>query len=214
MYVVSDFLPGVRTLRLAGAPHPRTVLDLYTQVADLLENLAVTLASAEELRRDSLDLKHKLLPTVDGLALRLAAQEARDLTLAALTGGMFSGALDGTLLFSHGQRVSQPQLESGLPYLAQPSRILWDNLDRVLETGDSNWRQGHVDDLQLLSGYGKHENRNSLEEGEAMEAQTRGDRSQFQAFLLASFKGGYAMGVVDAAVVFVGGERPGAPPRG
>jgi hypothetical protein len=91
---------------------------------------------------------------------------------------------------------------------------LWENLDRVLETGDSQWRQAHIDDLQLLSGYGKHENRHSLEEGEALQAQSAGQDSAFPAFLLASFKGGYAMGVVDAAVMFVGGERPGAPPKG
>jgi hypothetical protein len=151
---------------------------------------------------------------VDGLLDDFDAQQAREFTLAALTGGMFSGALDGTLLFREKERVVQPKLESSLSYLRKPTGLLWGNLAQVLEVGHSSWGQAHVDDLQLLSGYGKHENRNSLEEGEALERQTRGDRSQFQAFLLASFKGGYAMGVVDAAVMFVGGERPGAPPSG
>ncbi len=212
MYVVSYHLPGLRAARLAGQPHPMNVQDLYREIEDLLENLHALPASGQELRDDSANLKDRLLEMVDSLALELTPQGAREHTLAALTGGMFSGALDGALMFSAGERIKQPATESRHPYLTKPSRLLWENLERVLETAHSNWRQAHVDDLQLLSGYGRHENRHSLEEGEALERQTRGDRSQFQAFLLASFKGGYAMGVVDAAVMFVGGERPGAPP--
>lgn len=212
MHVVSLLLPGLRTRRLAGQPRPASLNDLYGEVGDLLADLHLTPAQVAELRDDSLHLKTRLLELVDGLELEFAAQAARDFTLAALTGGMFAGALDGTLLYLHSERVEQPALQSKKAYLTRSSTLLWDNLSRVLEVGESSWGQAHVDDLQLLSGYGKHENRHSLDEGEALEAQTRGDRSQFQAFMLASFKGGYAMGVVDAAVTFVGGERPGAPP--
>lgn len=219
MELLSDFLPGLRARRLGGAPHPSTVFELYTQVEDLLEALHTSQASIEELDRDSGQLKQQLLRTVDGLSgvagsAGAPSASGRLLTLAALSGGMFAGALDGTLLFSCDVRVRQPELRSEHPQLARPSRLLWENLDRVLETGDSQWRQAHIDDLQLLSGYGKHENRHSLEEGEALQAQSAGQDSAFPAFLLASFKGGYAMGVVDAAVMFVGGERPGAPPKG
>lgn len=213
MSVVSFHLPELRAARLSGHPHPSTVADLYLEIEDLLENLHATPASARELREDARSLKGRLLDMVDSLALELSPQEAREHTLAALAGGMFSGVLDGALMFSLGERAMQPGTESRHAYLVKSSRLLWQNLERVLETGHSNWREAHVDDLQLLSGYGRHENRHSLEEGEALERQTRGDRSQFQAFLLASFKGAYAMGVVDAAVMFVGGERPGAPPQ-
>lgn len=212
MRVVSYHLPGIRALRLADQPHPVTVADLYGEIEALLEDMYARPAEAEELREDSRSLKGRLLEMVDSLALELSSQDAREHTLAALTGGMFSGVLDGTLMFSVGERPTQPTTESQHAYLTKPSRLLWENLERVLETAHSNWREAHVDDLQLLSGYGRHENRHSLEEGEALERQTRGDRSQFQAFLLASFKGGYAMGVVDSAVMFVGGERPGAAP--
>jgi hypothetical protein len=212
MHVVSLHLPGVRALRLAGQPPPYTVFDLYQEVEDLLEDLHLTPATPNELRNDSRHLKGRLIELVDGLGGDFTPEQAREFTLAALTGGMFSGALDGTLLFSQQERVAQPGLGSSLSYLQKPASLLWENLERVLDVAHGSWGQAHVDDLQLLSGYGKHENRHSLDEGEALERQTRGDRSQFQAFLLASFKGGYAMGVVDAAVMFVGGERPGAPP--
>lgn len=212
MSMVSLHLPGLRTSRLSGHPHPRSVADLYLEIEELLENLHARPASSAELRNDALSLKGRLMEMVDSLAMELSPQDAREHTLAALTGGMFSGVLDGALMFSQGERPVQPDTESKHAYLVKSSRLLWQNLERVLETGDASWREAHIDDLQLLSGYGRHENRHSLDEGEALERQTRGDRSQFQAFLLASFKGGYAMGVVDAAVMFVGGERPGAPP--
>lgn len=212
MHVVSLHLPAIRDLRLAAQPAPATIAELYLQVEDLLVALHREQACAKELRQDSERLKGRLLELVDGLDTDFSSAAAKEFTLASLTGGMFAGALDGTLLFSHDERVKQPPTESTHAYLSGPSRLLWQNLDRILDVGAANWRQAHVDDLQLLSGYGKHENRHSIEEGEALERQTRGDRSQFHAFLLASFKGGYAMGVVDAAVMFVGGERPGAPP--
>jgi hypothetical protein len=212
MYVVSLLLPGLRALRLSDPPHPATIEELYREVEDLLEDLHASPASPEELRGDSSHLKRRLIELVDGLELELSPKKAREFTLAALAGGMFAGALDGTLLYSHSERTEQPALRSSLAYLQRSSGVLWENLSRVLEVGESSWRHAHVDDLQLLSGYGKHENRHSMDEGEELEAQTRDDRSQFQAFLLASFKGGYAMGVVDSAVMFVGGERPGAPP--
>lgn len=187
--------------------------ELYHEAADLLEALRDQPASVTALVRDSSLLKFRLMEMVDQLEAEFSPESAREFTLAALSGGIFSGALDGTLLFAHQHRVAQPQQPSLLSALEKPSRLLWENLHRVLEVAESNWSQAHIDDLQLLSGYGKHENRLSLEEGEEMEQRTRGDRLAFQQFLMASFKGGYAMGTVDAAVMFVGGERPDAAPQ-
>lgn len=213
MNVVSLHLPAVRAARLAGQAPPLSVLDLYSEVEDLLEDLHLTPATEGELRDDSRILKLRLVELIDGLTAEITAREARTFTLAAMTGGMFAGALDGTLLFQSGTRLPQPALRSAHPGLLKPVRLLGENLERVLDLGQTSWGDAHVDDLQLLSGYGKHENRLSLEDAEQMEAQTRGDRAQFQTFLLASFKGAYAMGMIDAAVMFVGGERPGAPPK-
>ncbi len=212
MNVVSLHLPSLRAPQRAGSAPPASVADLYTEVEDLLVYVHGQSVARSTLQQDSSLLKFRLMALVDQIEGALSPATARDLTLAALSGGMFSGALDGILLFAHQHRVAQPQDRSLHPELEKPSRLLWENLHRVLEVAEANWSQAHVDDLQLLSGYGKHENRRSLEEGEAMEQRTRADRTGFQSFLLASFKGGYAMGAVDAAVMFVGGERPGAPP--
>ncbi len=208
MYAVVHHLPEIHRQRLLHHRVPETVEALFSEVADLLEHLHSLPAQPEQLQENSEHLKSQLLELVDAVGPELEATSSRNATLAALTGGMFAGALDGTLIYAHSVAVEQPTRLSRNEALARSSGVLWQNLARVLEVGQSSWGEAHVDDLQLLSGYGKHENRNSLDEGEAMEAQSRSDRLEFQTFLLASFKGGYAMGVVDAAVMHVGGERP------
>lgn len=212
MQVISCALPRLRDVRLSEAVPPQSVADLYLQIADLLWDLRRQQATPEQLRDDSLELKRGLIALVDRGAPPSAASAASEWTLTALAGGMFAGALDGTLLFALGESASQPELRCRDQGLHRPCQLLWDNLGRVLEVAADNWSQAHVDDLQLLSGYGRHQNRDSLQEGEAAQREAQGDWGQFGAFLLASFKGGYAMGVADAAVVFMGGERPGADP--
>lgn len=213
MLAVSSHLPEIYRRRLVPHRVPDTLDVLFSEVANLLEHLHSNPARPEELQDDSLRLKSQLLELTGAIGPELDRPLSREATLSAMTGGMFAGALDGALLYAHQILVPQPTHQSDPAALEKSWRILWRNLASVLEVGQSSWGEAHVDDLQLLSGHGKHENRNSLEEGEAMEAQTRADRLEFQTFLLASFKGSYAMGVVDAAVMYVGGERPGASPR-
>ena len=213
MQAVALHLPEIHRQRLVEHRVPTTIESLFSEVADLLEHLRATPAEPEQLQDNSHQLKFRLLEFVESVGPELDPQNAREATLAAMTSGMFSGALDGTLLYAHRLVSVQPAVLSLKEGLEKPSRLLWENLSRVIDVGQSSWGEAHIDDLQLLAGFGKHENLNSLEEGEAVEAQSRADRLEFQTFLLASFKGGYAMGVVDAAVVHVGGERPGAAPQ-
>lgn len=129
-------------------------------------------------------------------------ESARQLTLTALSQGLLCGALDGALLYQTGKL--EPLGPRG-----GPEGLLLENLGRAREVADQSWRSMGADDLQLLSGYGKHQNLSSLEEGEQA---SRGSQDEFHTFLLATFKAGYALGMVDSAVVFVAGERPGQPP--
>lgn len=213
MNVVYLSLTNLRAQHRLGQAPPETMTQLYTEVEDFLEEAATRDLAVQQLHEESSLLKDRLIDLVDSLASPSGSPSDRAATLAALTAGMFAGALDGMLLFVHNQRVKQPIKQSCHPALQDSSRLLWENLERVLEVGQANWAEAHVDDLQLLSGYGKHENRRSLEEGQESGARSGEDRLPFQSFILASFKGGYAMGVVDAAVMFVGKERPGAPPQ-
>lgn len=213
MHAVLLSLPTLRAKERQGQAPPQSMEELYSEVEDFLAEVSETSIAMERLSEESFLLKTRLLELVDALETEREPISARELTLAALTAGMFAGALDGTLLFAHQEHTKQPTRESTHDHLKPPSRLLWENLARVLETGQTHWCQAHVDDLQLLSAYGRHENRRSLDEGEQLEEQSRPERAKFQGFLLAGFKGGYAMGVVDAAVMLVGGERPGAPPK-
>ena len=210
MLAVSMHLPDLYRRRVAEHRVPDSLNSLFYEVANLLERLHTEPAPPQELTEDAARLKAHLAELTQAVGAELAPAASREATLSALTGGMFAGALDGALLYLHKQTAAQPDVIPSEP-LEKSWGVLWNNLARVLEVGQSSWAEAHVDDLHLLSNFGKHENRNSLDEGEEMEQQTREDRGGFQTFLLASFKGGYAMGVVDAAVMFVGGERPEPP---
>lgn len=124
---------------------------------------------------------------------------AGQLTLTALSQGLLCGALDGAILYQAGQMAPLPSAQGDAGKLLK-------GLEQARQVADQSWRQMGADDLQLLSGYGKHENRNTLQEGEQAAG---GTPEEFQTFLLATFKAGYAVGMVDAAVVFVAGETPG-----
>lgn len=189
-----------------------TVPDLYQFVEDLVVSLHDA-PRLETLAADSLALKSELMPLVQRVQGKPAPGETRAFTIKALRAGMMSGALDGASLYQTHRITPQPDFASDQPHLQSLARTLKNNLEQVLLVAQTNWGNSHVDDLQLLSGYGKHQNLQTLEEGEELVNQGGFQASDLQAFLMATFKGGYAMGVADAAVMFVGGERPGAPPR-
>lgn len=124
---------------------------------------------------------------------------AQQLTLTALSQGLLCGALDGAILYQAGQLPT-------LPTSTGDEEKLFKSLGAAREVANESWRGMTADDLQLLSGFGKHENRNTLEEGQAA---AQGSPEEFRTFLLGTFKAGYAVGLVDSAVVFVAGETPG-----
>lgn len=189
-----------------------SVAELYSHVEELLVNLHGTSPDPSKLAHDSLKLKSELMPTVHSLQEMPDTQRAQSLTLASLQQGMLAGALDGANLYRHHRLAPQPDFSSEDPQLKKFGTTLKENLDRVLLVAQTSWGNSHVDDLQLLSGYGKHQNLQTLEEcAELLRGPSQ--LTDLQNFLMATFKGGYAMGMADAAVMFVGGERPGEPPK-
>ncbi len=207
------YQPSLQQARFSEVEPAESVAELYRQVCEFLLNLEQCPGTPEQLIQDSLMLKRELLTLVEGLLELPKAEEVRLLTLAALAQGMFAGALDGALLFQHRQVPQQPTFATRRTHLKHPTSVLRQNLEQVIEVGRTNWGRAEVNDLQLLAGYGKHQNKDSLKEAVELAGASQTTTYDFQGFLLASFKGGYAMGVADAAIVFVGGERPGAPPQ-
>lgn len=200
--------------KLGPRPNLHTLEDLYEEVAILLEHFHKNQSDKHLLLKDSKALKQALLESVEACALDLTPTKARQQTMTALSQGIFTGALDGTLTYQHQHHVKHPALKYFKPEIKKPLELLWANLDSVLEVARSSWYVATIDDLQLLSGYGKYENRRSLKEGEELEVTTRSYRLPFLVFILGCFKAGYAMGVIDSAVMLVGNERPGTPATG
>lgn len=210
MHLVLNHLPHLRTERLGLAAPPATLTDLYEEIACLLQSLQSQSPSPAQLQQESLALKHQLITTATLPLTEITPKQARELTLAALASGTYSGALDGTLLYLHQKKYDHPLPESANPKLGLSLKTLQNKLTDILEASLNTWALTDVNDLQLLSGFGKHENRHSLDEGEEKERSTREDRIEFSRFLLASFKAGYAIGVIDSTILYVGKERPGA----
>ena len=129
--------------------------------------------------------------------------EAQNFTLESFSKGMICGAGDGTLLFQHQRIAPSPEIALTRADLQDSAKLLKENLERVLSVAEENWTRAHPDDLHLLFGYGKQENAATLKEASKYAADDRSER-EFLNFLLASFKGAYALGVAQAAVVFRG----------
>ncbi len=179
---------------------PRTVTQAFLQNEARLLQLKESPQETDSLAQLSSDT---LARALEPLPADWRAS-ARQLSLQALSQGLLCGALDGAILYQAGQ------LEPLAENRAGDEGKLLRGLGQARQVADQSWRGMGADDLQLLSGYGKHQNQAT--EAEAEQAATRGSADEFRTFLLATFKAGYAVGLVDAAVVFVAGEAPGQPP--
>ena len=183
-------------LRTAGSPRAVTVPELYQQVEDFVTSLKSEPPAANEVSAQGLYLQSALIPVAQAVPAEPSALQAQNLTLEALAVGMVAGCGDAFLLCA-GEECSE--LESFIfqeSPLTDAGALLRKGLANVRSTVSGPWSQTAADDLHLLSGYAKQENENSLQEG-AQVAQDKG-RAEFQRFLLATFKGGYATGAVVA----------------
>ena len=199
-------IPFIQLSKQPATQDPNSVEELYELAGSLLHLLDEELPNSDELKKDSFSLRSSLLVTVESLEQYPGAERAGLLTLRALSQGMFSGVLDGANLFKHEHRAPVAEVTTAHQHLLKPLSVFSSNLEQVLTIAQDNWSQAHVDDLQLLSGYGRYSNLQSVEEGQKLPEATA---QSLQVFLLATYKGGYAMGVADAAVRFVGNEQPG-----
>lgn len=162
-------------------------------------------SSAEDLAQLSADARRGFVAEVVGLTA-FSAEDSRRSALQALAAGLLCGALDGVILLETG-RMPLAGPSEGPPALPLPSFDR--NLEQAVEVARDNWALMSADELQLLSGYGKHQNGATAEEAEAVAA--RGDLAEGQTFLLATFKAGYALGLIDSVIVCRTGEVPGQP---
>ena len=183
--------------RLEGQAVPLTMPELYQTLERLLESLKQSPPTRDEVRLQARGASTRLGSLLDALPSEPSLLEGQNLTLEALRLGMTRAVADGVELFLWDETPS-----SSLDIELAPNRemlsLLQKNITQIVELAQSNWSQAHPDDIYLLCEYGKHQNLASLEEG----GRAATDGSDFQKFLLASFKGGYAIGLAQTAVTY------------
>jgi len=98
---------------------------------------------------------------------------------------------------------SGPWEEEAPDFIAGPLagswQTLWSNLNDARRVAHSSWRKMEREDLHLLWEYGRHQNLDTLEQ--AVRFQERPDH-EFQVFLLATFKAGYAIAMAQGVWQF------------
>lgn len=199
--------PTLWVERNQGKTPAVTVSELYERIEDFLQSLKYQPVGFSELTAQS-DLLLEALPRlVTCLNQKPGLMQAQNLTLEALGLGMVLGACDGVLLFQETTLPAPAQFALEGKELNRLAQVLAKNMSEIALVAQTNWKKAHPDDLHLLSGYGKEQNLKSLEEGGQLATDSKTELLDFQKFLLASVKGGYAMGMAEAAVVWVANRQ-------
>lgn len=174
--------------------------DTALQVRDLLQRDA---AAAAEAGQASHEVARSVLAQAVSLPADASAEAVRQSSLAALQGGLLCGALDGLITLTAHQAVSAPSLS--VPAALEAKRdLLLSGMAKAREVAQGDWAAMPTDDLQLLAGYGKHQNLHTGDESQALVGQPLAAQAEW---LMATFKAGYAIGVADAAIM-ARGENP------
>ncbi len=138
--------------------------------------------------------------------------EAGQLAIEALASGLTAGGLDGLIGLTAGQTTRLAAAAAAEKLRNQQSAHgddlgkLAAQIDKTQAVARDSWSTMSDDDLQLLAGYGKHQNLQTGSEA-APFAEAGQSAEAFQQFLLATFKAGYALGVIDAVIV-ARGQQP------
>ena len=79
---------------------------------------------------------------------------------------------------------------------------------QAMDVADGEWREVDADVLQLQAGYGKHLNRATEEENVEFLARPGSGDGQTRRALGETFRTGYSLGLIDAAIICLHGEIP------
>ena len=197
---IPPLLPAAPSASTREAQVIMAVEDSAVQVRDVLQHDP---ASAADVSAAARDLEASTLSGAVALPAGAAPDTLRQAALAALQGGMMCGALDGLLMLAAGQVVSDASVT--VPASLEGKRdLLVAGLVKVREVAQGEWRTMPTDDLQLLAGYGKHQNLQTGQESQALVGRPADEQATW---LMATFKAGYAIGAADGAIL-ARGENP------
>lgn len=197
---IAPLLPAAPAAGTREAQLITTVEDSALQVRDLLQHDATAAADVSQAAQA---LRQSVLSKAVTLAPEAAADAVRQASLAALQGGMMCGVLDGLVMLCASQTVADAPVP--VPAQLEGKRDLMNaGLAAAREVAQKDWNGMAMDDLQLLAGYGKHQNLHTGDESQALVGRTANEQAEW---LMATFKAGYAIGVADA-VILARGENP------
>lgn len=144
----------------------------------------------------SAGLKAQFFPALLALKFRPEPDWIRLYSLESLAAGLLCGGLDGLALYRQGNKPEPVDHPVG------------DLLAQAVEVADGEWRLLDADTLQLQAGYGKHLNRATEEENVEFLMRTGSDESKLQRALSETFRTGYSLGLISAAIIALHNEKP------
>ena len=122
-------------------------------------------------------------------------------SLTALAAGLACGAIEGAAYFGWAQAPAPWPPDGRL-------EVTCARLDEAWVVARERWPEAHVDDLQLQAAYGKHLNRETAQENIDFLAAPSRTEADFRRALLETYRTGYSLGLIDSAIVFLGGQVP------
>lgn len=159
---------------------------------------AQELSGAREL---SLAVKLQFLPALARLGWSANSRWVSLYSLESLAAGLLCGGLDGLVFYRQGERPLALESPPGLEQLVA-------NLVQGIEVANTDWRELGEDELHMQAAYGKHLNRNTeLENIEFLARPGAGD-TQARRAMGETFRTGYSLGLIDAAIVSLHGQAP------
>lgn len=170
-----------------------TVTELYSSMDELAHRLHRGKPRQDDLKEQSAAAPRTLHEIVQESTRAHSPLALGDQALQVLELGMITGLVDALLM------EDGPPWEEDVPAFIQGPleyswRTLWNNLNDARRVAHDSWKQMERDDLHLLWEYGRHQNLGTLEQ--AVEYRGKDDE-QFQIFLLATYKAGYAIGIAQ-----------------
>lgn len=156
----------------------------------------LTLVDLSLLDGVSQQLKAQYFPALMQLTFKAQAEWIRLYSLESLVVGLVCGGLDGLYLY---HQALKPEVVD---------HPIGDLLRQALEVADGEWRQLDADTLQLQAAYGKHLNRATEEENVEFLSRPGAGQVQLERALSETFRTGYSLGLIDAAIIALHGELP------
>ena len=175
-----------------------TVTQLYKSVDELGHRLHRGKPLREELKEQSAAAPLALKAILEEHTRADSPLVLGNQALEALELGMVTGLVDALRLEDSGPWEEDAPDIVGEP-LVSSWKTLWSNLNDARRVADSNWRKMEREDLHLLWEYGRHQNLDTLEQ--AVRFQGKPDL-EFQVFLMATFKAGYAVAMAQGVWQF------------